>query len=220
MGQNVLFPLRRLSEREMIPTGFPDVDTILGGDGIRSGQVTAICGKPTSGATSLTYSIMAQAQRQNRNVLTIDLGETFNPYSAMQWGVEPGHILKVRSEEVLASVDVVRAVVRNTVKSLIILDTIDMKRSHYFLQLLQPTVVQLKGELVKSNCAILVLLPKVPSPAIQADYETVLKLELKEWIYSHEQINGYRVLATLVKDSKINGEPTACIDILLKGEPH
>jgi hypothetical protein len=219
MGANVLVPLSRLSERETIPTGFAAIDTLLGGQGIRGGQVTAICGKPSSGVTSLTYSIMAQAQQQNRNVLTFDLGQTFDAYSAMRWGVESEQLFAVHCDEVLPSMSVVRDIVKNGTKLLIVLDTTDMQRSFYFLQLLEPLVTQLKPELAKSKSAILVLLSKVPGQRIHAGYDTVLKLEHGEWIEGDEDIHGYRVQATLLKDSKISGEPTACVDILLKDEP-
>jgi RecA/RadA recombinase len=116
MGASVLAPLSRLTERETFSTGFPDIDQLLGGQGIRSGQVTAICGRPTSGVTSLTYSIMAQAQQQNRNLITFDLGDTFDPFSAMQWGVLPEQIFAVHCHEVLPSVEVVRTIVKNAPK--------------------------------------------------------------------------------------------------------
>ena len=216
MGQNVLFPLSRLAERESIPTGFFDIDQLLGGQGIRSGQVTALCGKPSSGVTSLTYSLMAQAQQQNRNVITMDLGETFDAYSAMQWGVLSEQVFAVRAHEAQASVEIVRILIKNGVKLLVVLDTADMQRSFYFLELLKPILGQLKPELAKSNSALLVLLTKVPSQAIQADYETVLKLEHRTWIKDGDNIRGYRVQATLLKASKISGKPTALVDILLK----
>jgi hypothetical protein len=218
MGQNVLFPLSRLAERETIPTGFPDIDVLLGGQGIRSSQVTAICGKPSSGVTSLTYSIMAQAQRQHRNVVTMDLGETFDAHSAMQWGVLSDQIFAVRAHEARPSVEIVRTLIKNGVKLLVVLDTTDMRRGLNFLELLKPILGQLRSELAKSNSAILVLLAKAPSQAIQADYETVLKLEHRTWIKGDDDICGYRVQATLLKDSKISGEPTAMVDILLKDE--
>lgn len=199
----------------MVPTGFADIDQLIDG-GIRTGQVTAICGTASSGVTSLTYSIMAQAQQQNRNVLNFDLGQTFDAYSAMQWGVVPEQFFAVQTDEVLPSMSAVRDIVKNGAKLLIVLDTTDMQRSFYFLQCLEPLVAQLKPELAKSQSAILVLLSKVPSQRIQASYDTVLKLEHRAWIESDDDIHGYRVQATLLKHRNINGEPSVCIDILLK----
>jgi hypothetical protein len=216
LGQSVLFPLSRLAEREAIPTGFPDIDQLLGGQGIRSGQVTAFCGKPSSGVTSFTYSLMAQAQHQNRNVVTMDLGETFDAHSAMQWGVISEQIFTVRAHEARASVEIVRTLIKNGIKLLVVLDTTDMRHSFNFLELLRPILGQIKPELAKSNSAILVLLAKVPGQPIQADYETVLKLEHRDWIKHDDDIRGYRVRATLLKDGKISGEPTALVDIMLK----
>ena len=47
--------------RDRISTGFATLDELLGG-GLHCGQIVELLGRPTSGVTTLTYKIMAQAQ--------------------------------------------------------------------------------------------------------------------------------------------------------------
>ncbi len=70
-----------------ISSGFLALDALLDG-GIPSSKVTEIWGKPTSGMTSLTYHIMAEAQSNKRYVVYIDTTSTFDADFAVSCGVQ------------------------------------------------------------------------------------------------------------------------------------
>ena len=53
----------RVREVDPIPTGFAALDAALGQGGIRRGQLSALVGTPTSGATTLALKLLATAIR-------------------------------------------------------------------------------------------------------------------------------------------------------------
>lgn len=52
---------------QVIPTGFVQIDAALGVGGIPKGRITEIYGPESSGKTTLTLHIIAQAQKNGRN---------------------------------------------------------------------------------------------------------------------------------------------------------
>lgn len=219
LGQRALVPLSTLAERDRIPTGFAQMDDLLGGHGVSAGQVTAIIGMPSSGVTSLSYSLLAQAQKQERSVFMVDLGNTFDPWTAMQWGVVPERIGTLHANEVQDSLEVIRILIREVPKSLLLLDATDPQRSPTLVTHLPKLVGKVHGELVKNNGAVLVLLPRLPGKDVQTLFDTILRLERQRWLMRDDDIEGYHTQVTLLKDSAIHDPRTTFVDIWLKGEP-
>ncbi len=222
LGQRALVPLSQLAQRGYLSTGFPEIDELLGVQGITMGNVIAVVGMPSSGVTSFSYSVMAEAQAQNRNVIAIDLGQTFDASSAIQWGVVPEYILLVRSYEVHDAVkyaDVVRTVIQQLPQTLIVINATDIERNRALLPDLLPILFKLRGQLTKSDCAILVLLPHMPSHTLQAEFDTMLHFQRISWLTRYGDIDGYHSTVTLQKDRALNDERVTAVDIWLKGEP-
>ena len=78
-----------------LPTGFPELDQQLGG-GFPRGEISECLGPVSSGCTSLSLSLLAQATSRGELAAYIDASGSLNPDSAEQAGVVLEHLLWVR----------------------------------------------------------------------------------------------------------------------------
>ena len=75
---------------EVIPTGSLGLDIILGVGGLPRGRVVEIYGPEASGKTTLTLSVVAQAQKLGGTAAFIDAEHALNTSHAAQLGVNVG----------------------------------------------------------------------------------------------------------------------------------
>jgi len=87
LGQNVKMDI------PVIPTGAMALDLALGVGGIPRGRVTEIYGPESSGKTTLTLSIIAQAQKQKGTAAFIDAEHAFDASYAKKLGVNLDDLL-------------------------------------------------------------------------------------------------------------------------------
>src|SRR5690348_7290489 len=93
--QSIDFKLYVRSDPELLPTGIPGLDNVLGG--IPRGAVTDIFGPASSGRTSLLLALMAQATAREEFCAVVDAGDAFDPTSAAAAGVELERVLWIRT---------------------------------------------------------------------------------------------------------------------------
>src|SRR5262245_60961263 len=72
---------------ESIPTGSIALDLALGGGGVPRGRVVKIYGPESSGKTTLTYHIMAEAQKLGGVAAYVDAEHAFDPDYAARCGL-------------------------------------------------------------------------------------------------------------------------------------
>jgi recombination protein RecA len=90
------FTLRTRQAPELLPTGTPELDALLGG-GIPRGNITEITGASTTGRTSLTLSILARATGQGAVCAWVDVQDAFDPETASAYGVQLERLLWLRA---------------------------------------------------------------------------------------------------------------------------
>lgn len=97
------------STPETVSTGIPEADAIL--QGCPRGRITEIVGPPSSGRTSLLYSILAEATHRGEVCALVDTNDTFDPSSAAAAGVELKKLIWIRCsgnpEHAMRAVDLV-----------------------------------------------------------------------------------------------------------------
>ena len=91
---DVPFEVRKKPENERIPTGIPAIDKLIEG-GIPRGTLTEICGKESTGRTSLVFALLGQATQRGECCAWIDTGGAFDPVSAVEAGVDLDRVLWV-----------------------------------------------------------------------------------------------------------------------------
>ena len=100
--------VRQRQELECVPTGIPAIDELIGG-GVPKGTLTEICGAPSSGRTTVMYSLLAEATRRLECCAWIDASGVFDPASAEEAGVDLARVLWVdcggNAEHALKSAD-------------------------------------------------------------------------------------------------------------------
>ena len=84
--------LRKVLEKEQLPTGIPAIDQLTSG-GIPRGTLTEICGAASSGRTALIVSLLSQATRREECCVWIDSAGAFDPQSAADMGVDLERLL-------------------------------------------------------------------------------------------------------------------------------
>jgi len=92
---DVRFTLPQQRPVERLATGIPAIDTLTEG-GIARGSLTEIYGPPSSGRTSLVFSLLAQVAANQEYGALIDTSDAFDPASAAEAGVHLSRLLWVR----------------------------------------------------------------------------------------------------------------------------
>lgn len=84
-GEHALARVRRLPALETWPTGVGVVDRLSGVGGLPRGRVAVFQGRSTCGKTSLGLALLANASREFAQVVVIDPGATFDPWSLLEF---------------------------------------------------------------------------------------------------------------------------------------
>jgi len=78
---------------EVIPTGSISLDTATGIGGVPKGRITEIYGPESSGKTTLTLHIIAEAQKSGGTAAFIDVEHALDPVYAKNLGVDITNLL-------------------------------------------------------------------------------------------------------------------------------
>jgi len=90
-------PASRLGVRpspEMVSSGIPQIDSLTGG--FPRGCLSEICGRASSGRTSILIAALAAATRRQEVCSLVDSSDAFNPFSAAAAEVDFARLLWVR----------------------------------------------------------------------------------------------------------------------------
>lgn len=110
---------------ESLPTGIFSLDKALGIGGLPRGRVVEIYGPESSGKTTLTLSIIAQAQEVPDGVAAfIDAEHAFDPSYAKLIGVKLEDLLISQPDTGEQALEIVEALVRSNAVDLIVVDSV------------------------------------------------------------------------------------------------
>ncbi|MCF7887044.1 MAG: recombinase RecA [Candidatus Omnitrophica bacterium] len=108
----------------VIPTGIYSLDDALGAGGLPRGRAIEIYGPEGSGKTTLTLSIIAQAQTEDGVAAFIDAEHSFDPKYAKLIGVNLEDLLISQPDTGEQALDIVEALVRSNAVDLIVIDSV------------------------------------------------------------------------------------------------
>lgn len=89
------FTARARLPTEYQATGIAEVDVLLGG-GFPRGSLVELCGRGSSGRTSLYLALLAQATVQQQACALVDVSDSLDPISLAAAGVDLARLLWVR----------------------------------------------------------------------------------------------------------------------------
>ena len=121
--------MMRLGDQEqqavpVIPTGSLALDIALGVGGLPRGRVVEIYGPESSGKTSLTLHVIAEAQRQGGTCAFIDAEHAMDPEYAKMLGVNIDDLLVSQPDTGEQALEICDMVVRSGAVDVVVIDSV------------------------------------------------------------------------------------------------
>ena len=161
MGDNVANGI------EVISTGSLTLDIALGIGGLPRGRVVEIYGPESSGKTTLTLQVIAEAQKLGGTAAFIDAEHALDPVYAEKLGVNVDEMLVSQPDTGEQALEITDMLVRSSAVDIIVIDSVaaltpkaeiegDMGDSHMGLQarLMSQALRKLTGNIKRSNTLV------------------------------------------------------------------
>ncbi len=153
---------------ETISTGSLSLDIALGAGGLPFGRVVEVYGPESSGKTTLTLEVIAQAQKEGKVCAFVDAEHALDPIYAEKLGVNINELLVSQPDTGEQALEIVDMLTRSGAIDVIVVDSVaaltpkaeiegDMGDSHMGLQarMLSQAMRKLTGNLKKSNTMLI-----------------------------------------------------------------
>ena len=158
-------------ERMAIPsisTGSLGLDIALGLGGLPRGRVVEIYGPESSGKTTLTLSVIAQAQKQGATCAFVDAEHALDPEYAAKLGVNVDDLLVSQPDTGEQALEITDMLVRSNAVDVIIIDSVaalvpkaeiegEMGDHHVGVQarLMSQELRKITGNIKNANCLVI-----------------------------------------------------------------
>src|SRR5471032_170639 len=152
----------------VISTGSISFDAALGVGGIPRGRVTEIFGPESSGKTTITLQVIAEAQRLGGLAAFVDAEHALNPGYAKKLGVDVDNLLVSQPDSGEQALEITEALVRSGAIDVLVVDSVaalvpkaeldgEMGDSHMGLQarLMSQALRKLTGTVSKSRTCLI-----------------------------------------------------------------
>jgi recombination protein RecA len=109
---------------EVIPTGALSLDLALGTGGVPRGRIVEVFGPESSGKTTVTLHMVAQAQKLNGVAAFIDAEHALDPVYAKKLGVDVDNLLISQPDHGEQALEIAEALVRSGALDIIVIDSV------------------------------------------------------------------------------------------------
>ena len=153
---------------EAIPTGSLGLDIALGIGGLPKGRIVEIYGPESSGKTTLTLQVIAEAQKMGGTAAFIDAEHALDPQYAGRLGVNTEELLVSQPDTGEQALEICDMLVRSAAVDVVVIDSVaaltpraeiegDMGDSHMGLQarLMSQALRKLTANIQKSNTMVI-----------------------------------------------------------------
>jgi recombination protein RecA len=169
-GEGSIMPLGGESQLKIegISTGSLSLDVALGGVGIPRGRIIEIFGPESSGKTTVSLHICAQAQKSGGIAAIIDAEHAFDPTWGKKLGVELENLLVSQPSSGEEAMQIVEMLVKSNAVDVIVVDSVaalvprqelegEIGDTHVGLQarLMSQSMRKLTGVIAKSKTAVI-----------------------------------------------------------------
>ena len=158
-------------ERVAIPaisTGSLGLDIALGIGGLPKGRIVEIYGPESSGKTTMTLQVIAEAQKKGGTAAFIDAEHALDPQYAERLGVQVDDMIVSQPDTGEQALEVAEMLVRSGAVDVLVIDSVaaltpkaeiegEMGQSHVGLQarLLSQAMRKLTGAIKQTNCLVI-----------------------------------------------------------------
>jgi recombination protein RecA len=152
----------------VISTGSLNLDIALGVGGLPRGRVVEIYGPESSGKTTLTLEVIAQAQKLGGTAAFIDAEHALDPQYAQKIGVNVDELLVSQPDTGEQALEIADMIVRSSAVDVVVIDSVaaltpkaelegDMGDSHVGLQarLMSQALRKLTANIKRSNTLVI-----------------------------------------------------------------
>ncbi len=159
---------RTALEIESISTGSLGLDIALGIGGLPKGRIVEIYGPESSGKTTLTLHVVAEAQKKGGTCAFVDAEHALDPTYARKLGVNIDELLISQPDTGEQALEIADTLVRSGAVDVLVVDSVaalvpqaelegEMGDSHVGLQarLMSQALRKLTASIAKSNCMVI-----------------------------------------------------------------
>jgi len=153
---------------EVVSTGSLSLDMALGVGGLPKGRVIEIYGPESSGKTTMTLHVVAEAQKTGGTCAFIDAEHALDPVYAEKLGVDMDELLVSQPDTGEQALEITDMLVRSGAVDVVVVDSVaaltpkaeiegDMGDSHVGLQarLMSQALRKLTANIKRSNCIVI-----------------------------------------------------------------
>jgi recombination protein RecA len=157
-----------IKDMESISTGSIGLDTALGIGGLPRGRVVEIYGPESSGKTTLTLQVIAEAQKLGGTAAFVDAEHALDPAYAEKLGVNVDELLVSQPDTGEQALEITDMLVRSSAIDVVVIDSVaaltpkaeiegEMGDSHMGLQarLMSQALRKLTGNIKRSNTMVI-----------------------------------------------------------------
>ena len=226
---------------ESIPTGSLSLDVALGIGGIPRGRIIEVYGPESSGKTTLTLHMIAEAQKLGGEAAFIDAEHALDPVYAKHLGVDIDNLIVSQPDTGEQALEIAEALVRSGALDIIVVDSVaalvpkaeidgDMGDSHIGLQarLMSQALRKLAGAINKSKTVIVFINqlrekvgimfgnPETTTGGRALKYYSSVRLDIRkiENIKQDGEIVGNRARVKVVKNKMAPPFKSCSVDIM------
>ena len=212
---------------EAISTGSMSLDIATGIGGIPKGRITEVYGPESSGKTTLTLHMIAEAQKTGGKAAFIDAEHALNPEYAAHLGVDVDNLLVAQPDSGEQALEIAEMLIRSGALDIVVIDSVaalvpkseiegSMGDSHVGLQarLMSQALRKMTGVINKSNCAVVFInqlrekvgviygSPEVTTGGKALKFYSSMRIDVRriETIKQGDKMLGNRTRAKVVKN--------------------
>lgn len=212
---------------QSISTGSLSLDMALGVGGIPRGRVVEVFGPESSGKSTLSYHVMAEAQQTGGEAAYIDAEHALDPSYAATCGVNTDHLLVSQPDSAEQGLEICEYLVRSGALDIVVVDSVaalvprtelegDMGDAHVGLQarLMSQALRKLTAAISRSNTSVVFInqirekvgvlwgSPETTPGGRALKFYSSVRIDLRriESIKQSNEITGARIRARIVKN--------------------